>query len=103
MQFSIHSLLISFLPPLIYMVGFAVCLIGYRLIKRKVYLYATFFFFVNSLQHWHQPLGHYYTYQYSETYLSISSLVNLGFMFLSIVTLSLLVWGFYLEVNVNSK
>ena len=97
MQLSIHSLLITYLLPIIYVVGFIVCLTGYRKKKRKVYLYATFFFAVKILQFWNLPFARYYAYPYSETYLSVSFYINLGLMFLSLATMGLLVWGFYRE------
>ncbi len=103
MLLSIYKLLISYLTPIIYVVGFVVCLAGYRKIKRKVYLYATFFFAVNILHLWQRPFARYYTYPYSETYLSVSFYINLGFMFLFLVAMGLLVWGFYLGAEANKS
>jgi len=99
MLLSIYNFLITYLTPIIYVVGFVVCFACYRKIKQKVYLYATFFFAVNILQLWQRPFVHYYTYPYSETYLSVSFYVNLGLMFLSLIAMGLLVWGFYLEAE----
>ncbi len=103
MQLSIYNLFISYLTPIIYVVGFVVCFAGYLRIKRKVYLYATFFFAVNILQLWQRLFARYYTYPYSETYLSVSFYINLGFMFLFLVAMGLLVWGFYLEAEGNAN
>jgi hypothetical protein len=103
MQLSIYNLLISYLTPIIYVVGFVVCFAGYRKIKRKVYLYATFFFAVNILQLWQRPFAHYYAYPYSETFWTVSGYINLVFMFLFLIAMGLLVWGFYLEAEVNKS
>ncbi len=103
MQIPIHSLLNPYLSLLIYFLGFGVCLAGYFKIKRKIYLYATFFFAVKILQFWNLPFARYYAYPYSETYLSVSFYINFGFMFLCLITMGLLVWGFYLEAEGNAN
>jgi len=93
-----HSFLIVYLPLIIYAAGFAVCLTGLRRIKRKLYLYAAFFFAVSFLQSsWSLPFIQYYTYPFNETFLAVAGYINFGFMFLSLVTMGLLVWGFYRE------
>jgi len=97
MQLPIHGLLNPYLSLFVYILGFIVCLTGYRKIRCKVYLFATFFFAVKTLQFWNLPFARYYAYPYSETYLSVSFYINLGFMFLSLATMGLLVWGFYQE------
>ena len=103
MQLFIQSFLNPYLSLLIYTLGVIVCLTGYSKIKRKVYLYATFFFAVKALQLWNLPIARYYAYPYSETYLSVSFYMNLGLLFLSLVTMGLLVWGFYMETEVDEK
>ena len=100
MQVLTHSLFITYLPLLTYLAGFIICLTGYRRIKRNIYLYATMFFAVSLLQRsWILPFSHYYTYPFNETFIIISGYLNFGFMFLSLVALGLLVWGFYQEAN----
>lgn len=98
MQILTHSLFANYLPLIIYIAGFIVCLTGYRRLKRKIYLYATLFFVLNFLQKsWILPFSRYSTFPFDETFLTISSYINFGFMLLSLVTLGLLVWGFYRE------
>ena len=93
-----HTFLIVYLPLIIYAAGFIVCLTGYRRVQRKIYLYATFFFAVSFLQSsWSLPFSRYYIYPFNETFLAIAGYVNFAFIFLSLVTMGLLVWGFYQE------
>ncbi len=104
MQFSTHSILFILLPLIVYVVGFGVCLAGYRKTKGKIYLYATFFFAVNILRHWNLPFARVYTHPYyGEIFLSVTRFINIGFMFLFLVAMGLLVWGFYLEAEGNAK
>lgn len=100
----IHSFLNIYLPLIIYVAGFVVCLTGYRRVQRKIYLYATFFFAVSFLLiSWSLPFRRFFVYPYNETLLTVSNYINLCFLFLSLVTLGLLVWGFYQEALLSDQ